>query len=320
MKKLFTSLVPPLCIVFILTLSSHAAEPLPKLLVGVPKAPPTLPLLYMIDSEALRDKAEIAIDVWSAPEQLIAMVQDGKHQMFVLPLTVAAKLRNKGIDVKLTNVNTWNVGFLASTDPTVKTWTDLKGKKLFVPLKSSTPDALTQYFLAHANMKPGKDVEIIYSSMPEIGQLLKANAIENAIEHEPHLAAAIAGNADLRVVLSFEDEWKKLEGEAATIPNAGFGATETFLAQHAELVRFFEKEYEKATLWTVENPEQAGELAEKYLGLKAETIAQAMPRLGLRYRTAAEAEPDAERFYRMLSAFSPETIGKKIPDAMLYWK
>ena len=320
MKNFFKSLVPPLCCAVILALSTHAAEPLPKLLVGIPKAPPALPLLRMIDSEALRDKAEIAIDVWSAPEQLIAMVQDGKHQMFVLPLTVAAKLRNKGIEVKLTNINTWNVGYLTSTDPTVKTWTDLKGKKLFVPLKSSTPDALTQYFLAHAGMKPETDVELIYSSMPEIGQLLKADAIENAIEHEPHLTAALAGNPRLRVVLGFEDEWKKLEGDAATIPNAGFGATETFLAQHAELVRAFEKEYEKATIWTVENPEQAGALAEKYLGLKAETIAQAMPRLGLRYRTAAAAEPDAEQFYRMLFAFSPETIGKKIPDATLYWK
>lgn len=319
MKTLFAIMLF-LCLAAAPDRAARAGEPLPTLLIGTPKAPPALPLLRMIESGALRGRAEIKLDVWTAPEQLIAMVQDGNHQMFVLPLTVAAKLHNKGVGVRLTNINTWGVGSLATTDPAVKTWADLKGKTLFVPLRSSTPDALTRYFLARAGVDPDKDVNIIYLTMAEIGQLLKAGKIENAVEHEPHLTAALAGNPALRVVLDFEDEWKRLEGADTAIPNAGIGATAAFLESSPDLVRAFEAEYEKAAAWIVANPEQAGALAEKHLGLRAETIASALPRLGLRYQTAAHARADADRLYRLLDDFSPDMIGKRIPDESLYWK
>ena len=77
--------------------------------LAVPKAPPTLPLLHMADAGLLGDNVKMELDIWDAPEQLIAMVQDGEHDMFAFPLTVAAKLYNKGLPVRLTNVNTWGV-------------------------------------------------------------------------------------------------------------------------------------------------------------------------------------------------------------------
>ena len=54
--------------------------------LGVPKAPPTLPLLHMADAGLLGDNVKFELDIWDAPEQLIAMVQDGEHDMFAFPL------------------------------------------------------------------------------------------------------------------------------------------------------------------------------------------------------------------------------------------
>ena len=96
--------------------------------LGVPKAPPTLPLLHMADAGLLGDNVKFELDIWDAPEQLIAMVQDGEHDMFAFPLTVAAKLYNKGLPVRLTNVNTWGVTYFITTDPDLTEWSQLKGK------------------------------------------------------------------------------------------------------------------------------------------------------------------------------------------------
>ena len=68
--------------------------------LGVPTAPPTLPVLRMIDSKALGEDVTINLDVWTAPDQLIAMVQDSEHDMFAFPLTVVSTLFNKGLDVR----------------------------------------------------------------------------------------------------------------------------------------------------------------------------------------------------------------------------
>lgn len=83
-----------------------SAEPI-TIKLGVPTAPPTLPILHMMEENLLGDNVTIELDVWNAPEQLIAMVQDSEHDMFAFPLTVVAKLYNNGMDVRLMNVNTW---------------------------------------------------------------------------------------------------------------------------------------------------------------------------------------------------------------------
>ena len=122
--------------------------------IGVPTAPPALPVLHMIEDNLLGDNVTIELDVWNAPEQLIAMVQGGEHNMFAFPLTVIGKLHNNGAPVRLLNVNTWGVTYFVTTDPEFQTWADLAGKTVYVPLQSSPPDALTQYFLNEAGLIP----------------------------------------------------------------------------------------------------------------------------------------------------------------------
>lgn len=115
--------------------------------IGMPKAPPALPVLRMIQSNALGENVKIEYTIWDAPEKLIAMVQSSDFDMFAFPLTVVAKLYNKGVPVTLTNVDTWGVSYFLTTDPALKTWSDLKGKTVYVPLQSSPPDVITQFFM-----------------------------------------------------------------------------------------------------------------------------------------------------------------------------
>ena len=100
-----------------LTLNIFAVE---QIYVGAPKAPPVLPVLRMMETNALGKEYKIDVKVWNSPEILIAMVQGKEAQFFAFPLTVVSKLYNKGLDVKLMNVNTWGVASLISTDSSIK--------------------------------------------------------------------------------------------------------------------------------------------------------------------------------------------------------
>ncbi len=287
--------------------------------LGVPKAPPTLPVLHMIEEGLLGDKVNIELDVWDAPEQLIAMVQDGEHDMFAFPLTVAAKLYNKGLPVRLTNVNTWGVTYFVTTDPELSEWSQLKGKTVYVPLQSSPPDALTQFFLSNAGLKVGEDVEIVYSTTAEISQMLAAGTIEYATLIEPQVTAAKMNNSDVRVAFSFEDEWKKVKGDDSIVPNAGFGTTADFIEANPELVAEFEAAYEESLNWVLANPAEAGALAEKYLGLKSALVEKAIPNMGLIYKNAMDAKTDLDGFYQLLNDFDQSMIGAKVPDEEMYY-
>ena len=298
--------------------AAESEEPM-TVTFGIPKAPPALAVLRMMDAEMLGENVTFKLDVWDAPEQLIAMVQDGNHDMFAFPLTVVSKLHNKGLDVRLTNVNTWGVTYFLTTDPEFSEWSQLKGKTVYIPLQSSPPDALTQFFMNEAGLKVGEDVEIIYSTTSEISQMMSAGKIEYATLIEPQVTAAKMNNENVRVAFSFEDEWKKVKEDESIVPNAGFGTTQRFIDANPGFVEEFEAAYEEALAWVLENPAEAGALAEEHLGLKAKLVEKALPNMGLTYKNAWDAKAELGEFYQLLLDFNPEMIGGKLPDETMYF-
>lgn len=298
--------------------STAAAEPL-TITVGLPTAPPALPVLHMIEENMMGDDVTIEIDVWNAPEQLIAMVQDKEHDMFAFPLTVVAKLYNRGLDVNLMNVNTWGVTYFLTTDSEFESWQDLAGKTVYIPLQTSPPDALTQYFLHEAGLEKGVDYQIVYASTAEVAQLLASGKAEYGTLIEPQVTNALSRNPDVRRALSFESEWQRVTGSDTRIPNAGFGTTQGFIDENPTLTEKFQRAYEESLAWVLENPEEAGVLAEKYLGMNASLVSRAIPYMGLYYKGAAEAKSELDVFYTLLNDFDKTMIGGTVPDDGMYY-
>lgn len=287
--------------------------------VGVPTAPPALPVLHMMEDRLLGENVTIDLNIWGAPEELLAMVQGGEHDMYAFPLTLVSSLYNKGMDVRLMNVNTWGVTYFMTTDPDFKSWSDLAGKTVYIPLRSSPPDALTQYFLNEAGLQIGRDVEVFYATTAEVGALLASGEAQYATLIEPQVTTAMKKNPDVRRALSFEEEWQRATGTDTMIPNAGFGTTQSFIDENPELTAQFQQAYAESVQWVVDNPAEAAALAEKYLDLKAPMVQAAIPNMGLHFKTAQDAKGELDAFYELLHSFDPSMIGGKLPDSgMLY--
>jgi len=274
----------------------------------------------MIESNAMGDKVKLNYTLWDAPENLIAMVQGNEFDMFAFPLTVVAKLYNKGLPVTLTNVNTWGVTYFLTSDPDFKDWSQLKDKTIYVPLKSSPPDVLTQFFISKAGLDPKKDVNIIYATQPEVTQMIASGKAQYATSIEPQVTVAKMKNPSVRVAFSFENEWKKYTSDNTIVPNAGFGAKSDFIKNNPNLVKEFEKQYEIALNWVLANPKEAAALAEKHLGLKAPVVEKSIPNMGLTYKNAFEAKADLNQFWQLLLDFDKSTIGGKVPDDGVLYK
>ena len=287
--------------------------------VALPKAPPAFAVLKMIEDKALGENVELSMDNWDGPEALSSMITDGNHQFFAFPLTVGANLYNKGLPIKLINVNTWGVAHLVSSDPSVKGFKDLKGKEIMVPVKSSPPDVYTQYFLKANGVDP-KDVKINYAPTLEIAQMLIANKIKTGVCIEPQVTNVLMKNKKMKKVLSFDDEWKKVSKKDSMIAMAGMGVRVDFLKAHPEIVDKFQKEYEKALNWVKKNPKEAGILIEKHLKIKKEIITKAMPNIGLHFKSAKDAKNEIQDLYKILFDFNPKSIGGKMPDVGLFYE
>lgn len=294
------------------------AEPV-TITVGIPKAPPALPVLHMIEDQLLGENVTIKPDIWASPEQLIAMVQDEGHDLFAFPLTVVAKLYNNGVPVRLMNVNTWGVTYFMTSDPDFQSWEDLKDQTVYVPLKSSPPDALTQYFLDEAGLEVGKDVELVYATTPEVSALLASGEAKYATLIEPQCTIAMSKNENVRRAFNFESEWQRTTDTETMIPNAGFGTTQRFLDAQPELAAKFQAAYEESVQWVLDNPTEAGKLANKYLELPAPVIEKAIPNMGMCFKTPQDAHAELDTFYNLLNNFDDKMIGGKLPDEGMFY-
>ena len=283
--------------------STQAAEPV-TISVGVPTAPPALPVLHMMEAGLLGENVTIDLNVWNSPEELLAMVQGGEHDLYAFPLTVVSTLYNKGLDVRLMNVNTWGVTYF---------------KTVYIPLQSSPPDALTQYFLNEAGLTVGEDVEIVYASTAEVAALLASGEAEYATLIEPQVTSAMSQNSEVRRALSFEEEWQRVTGTDTMIPNAGFGTTQGFIDENPELTEQFQAAYAESVQWVLDHPAEAAALAEEHLGMKAAVVEAAIPNMGLTFKSAQDARGELDTFYNLLNDFDPSMIGGKLPNDGLYY-
>ena len=288
--------------------------------VIVPKSSASVPALRMLESEALGKDIGFDVQIFDSTEAMISMATGLEYSFIVLPVHTAATVYNNGLDVKLMNVFTWGGMHLTTIDTVCKSWEDLKGKELYVLSKGSVPDILTHYFLSLHGLEIGKNIEVVYSTYPEISQLIGLGRIKYAVDGEPFSTSNKENIENYRIVSDYSAEWKISAGNEYSLPAYGLAANSAFLFKHKEFAQSFLEEFEKAVGWMNDTPEDAGNLAEKYLNADGVLIEKAMPDFNFKYVSSEAAKKDVEKYYDILFAYRPESIGGKIPDEGFYYK
>jgi len=295
-------------------------------LVGT-TGPMSIPLAYMKEHNSLASIAkETTLDIWSNPTQLQAIVVGGQGDFVSLPTNAAAIYYNKGVSLQLLDTSIWNILYLVTSDTSIKSLSDLKGKQVVVPYQGAIPDAMFQTVLKVQGIDPNKDLTIFYAADPvQAAQLLLSGKDKYALLSEPSATSVIikgqsAGITFVRV-LNMLTEWQKSMNGAKT-PIAGtivLGA----LKDRPDVVKTFVTEYQKAIKWMMDNPEEAKELGASILefqGFTSDMWQQSIQNTSWNYVAGANARPEIEAFFNSLAQVSPNFIGGKLPDDGFYYK
>lgn len=218
------------------------------------------------------------------------------------------------------NINTWSVMGMVTTDPSVKEWKDLQGTVLYVPMKSSPVDYITQTFLKHNGLIPGKDVTLQYSQIAEGAQLLLSGKASTIVSIQPQITAIQMKNEQVRSIVDYKKEWQDVTQLTTDLPNAGLATKQSVIANDPELVARFQKEYKQALQWTLDHPREAALLANKYLKLDSEVVEKAIPHMALEFAPAWESKEVLTKYYETLFEYSKDSIGGKLPDETFYYQ
>jgi NitT/TauT family transport system substrate-binding protein len=289
--------------------------------------PLSIPLAYMMEQNVLAAIAQkTTFSVWANPTQLQAIISGAQGDFVSLPTNSAAVFYNKGVPLKLLDSSIWNILYLVTADSGVKSINDLKGKRVVVPYQGAIPDAMFRFVCQKQGLNPDKDIEIYYAADPvQASQLVLAGQDRYVLLSEPSATSLIlkgktSGSTFTRA-LNIKSEWEKATGGQSSTPVAGTIVLGD-LKDRADVVNTFRDEYQKAILWMLANPVEAGSVGARALseqGFTAAVLTESMKNIEWRYLSSKDARPDLENFFDALMQVSPNFTGGKIPDNGFYY-
>jgi len=336
MKNRIAKTVPiVLTLVSMLALPSGGAVPapaakgtlIPNLVLVAPPGPLSIPAAYLVVNNRLAAVAEqVELVIWANPAQVKAIVAGGQGDFVTMPSNLASILYNRGLGVQLLDISVWNVRYLISSDPAVKTLADLRGEKIAVPFKGAMPDLMLQILSRRQGIDPLIDFNLHYApDHMQAAQLLLAGVVEHAVLAEP-LATTVmlqAGDQPRRLyrAIRFDAEWARVVGEEIKTPIAGTVALSR-IQHRPDVIAEFIRQYRLAVEWMVENPVLAGEMAEEHLpelGFKAGPVAASLAYITWDHVQARDAREHLEAFFTILMELSPGVVGGALPGDGFYY-
>ena len=267
----------------------------------------------------VNDTLKVELTVYPSPNEVIARLANGELNFACLPTNVAANLYNKGVKAKIAAVIGNGMLSVLSSDGSVTDASGLLGKTVHVPGAGSTPDQISQLLLLKAGLEAGKDVILDYSvaAPAQVAQMLIAGKISLAVLPQPFVSMVLSKNPKVAIVADMQELYAdivKIENYPMTV----LMVSDKFAQAHPLALEAILEAYESSVAWVNANAVEAGKAIEKIGIMNAALAAPAIPFCNLVFVPAQKAKGEVQSFYESLFAFSPASIGGKLPAEDLY--
>ncbi|HPC99254.1 MAG TPA: ABC transporter substrate-binding protein, partial [Bacteroidales bacterium] len=201
------------------------------------------------------------------------------------------------------------------SDTTIKTWSDLKGRRVYVMARGMTPDELFRYLLRRNGLDPEKDILLDYSfpTHIDLAGAVGAGRASMAVLSEPLASMVMHNNKNIRRIFSLNDEWALLAG--APLAETAFLVKNSIVKSNRELIEKLLDSYEASTRWVNNHPDSAASLIVKYNILPVYDAAfAAIPLSNLKFVRAAGIRKEINEYLEIFYRMNPDITGGKIPD------
>lgn len=307
--------------------SQEASASSVTLRVGSLKGPTSMGLVSLMDkAEKGEATGSYEFTMVTDASELAAKIVSGDLDIALVPANMASILYQKtGHGIQVLDINTLGVLYVVSSDDSIQSIADLKGKTVYMTGKGTTPDHALQFLLT-ANGLTASDVTIEYKSeATEVAAVLKEQPDAIGLLPQPFVTSAMAQNENLKMVLDLTEEWNKVQAQDETAGSLVTGVTvarNALLAEEetAEAIGLFMEEHKSSAEFANTNIEEAAELVAK-LGIvpKAPIAQKAIPYCSITYIDGQEMADMLHGYLNVLYEQDPASVGGELPDQSFYY-
>lgn len=288
--------------------------------LGAIKGPSGIGMVHLLETPPLLPGGDsISIELVGSADAIIARLLSGELDAAVLPINLAAKLYNSGMDYPLTAVVGNGMVRLITTDPSVSGIQDLTRRTIHVGGQASTPEYLLRTILSHQGLAGPSAPSLAFNMpIPEIAASIIAGRIDLVVVPEPFATMIVSGNPQAREPFALGGLWKEATGQA-DYPMTAFVVKANLIRDRPASIQALNTAYRRSIEQTLSDPEKAGELVERFgLGLRAPVAARAIPRSNYVFLDAQSARPMVESLLKVFLEAAPASVGGKLPDKGFY--
>ena len=312
-KKLLTSILI-LSFVFMAVLPAAAKE----INVQAPAVPAALPFLWMQEEAELPAAVDLNINLSSDHQRGISLLAQNDIDFLITGTNVGANAYNRGVDLKMLNVNTWGIDYLLTNGFKAESWQDLKGKDLAIPLQGGPLDFLARYLAEKNGLDPEEDLNLVYRALPGGAQLFMAGDLDAIILPEPLVTVSLARGENAEMAMDIQKEWAKIHGDQR-IPFVALFANSNFTEEYPQFTDIINGYYKQGVDWVNNNPEAAAELASKHFEMPVPILKQSYSRVNLNIYSDAESRKLTELYFGEMLEMYPDLLGGSLPDEEFYY-
>lgn len=323
MKKisLMTALIM-LCGTFLF--SGGAKEEFPEnftLQVAALNGPTGIGMIHLFENNPdLGEKVLTEYSVALAPKTLLGDLAKGSVDIAVLPANMPALLYAKELGYKAAAVTGLGVLYVVSTDNSINSLEDLKGKTVHNAVKGATPDFLSRFLLNGASIDPDEDLYIDFSfGHADLAKAMIGGLVDTAILPEPFVTM-VTEKSDAKIVLDLQQVWMDQQNSGDSYPMSVVVIKEDILEQYPRMVKTFLKAYEQSIDEVNSNPSESAALVPQHgFTLSAEITELAIPRINLKFISGDDCFDILNNYYTILHGLDPKIVGGAIPGEDLYY-
>jgi len=308
-------------LVLILTLSfGGIVKAAPKeVVIQTPPVPAALPLLRMQKTGELDNFMKLDVKVSPDHQRAISLIAKNEIDFMVTGVNVGAKIYNKGINVKLVNVNIWAIDYLLTNGFKADSWSDLEGKTLSLPLKGGPLDFLARYLLKENGLDPQNDVNLVYRPLPNGAKYFMSGQVDSIILHEPLTSVSLTKSDKAQLSFDIQKEWGKLHNGDERIPFVGLFVSTQFIKEYPGLTDILAGKYIEGVKYYNNNPGEAIKDASNYFNIPEPVMKKAWNRVNLNIYPDSESRDLVNTYFNHILDMYPEMIGGNLPDEAFYY-
>lgn len=299
---------------FIVLLFSCTEKPSNTISIGILDGPSAVSFIQLIDKPVEINGKKIEIIIKNEPQQIQALMMQGKLDFAILPTVMAANLYNKGVKYRMVSCPIWGTLYLVS-NTSIYDINDIKDQTISVFGQGSTSDILVRR-LIQQKMLTGVKIDYTHLTNNEIAQALLLKKTKLAVVSEPLVSTLLSKDSSIHVVSKIDCIDYFDNSDKNIFVQTAFMVSEKFTIENPSLIKPVCEAYTNSCNFINEQPEMAARLlVEHHFSSNIELANKSLPLCNIHYVGAFALQHELTRYLTVFYEFNPKSVGDHLPDS-----